>query len=131
MAQTTVVNMKDPTFTYDVFIGRPSKWGNPYKIGLDGDRAAVIAKYREWLRQHPTLDPRELRGKVLACYCAPLPCHGDVLAAFADCEHPNTHTVRTGESEWILDCDDCGYKMARITASSSPALSGPFLHAGT
>ena len=26
----------------------------------------------------------ELRGKRLACYCAPLPCHGDVLAALAD-----------------------------------------------
>ncbi len=83
--QATVVNVKVVGRRgCDVFIGRPSKWGNPYIIGLDGDRAEVIAKYREWITQHPTLDPRELRGKVLGCFCAPLPCHGDVLAELAE-----------------------------------------------
>lgn len=120
MSHPLVVNLKDPSFTYDVFIGRPSKWGNPYKIGRDGTREEVIAKYRAFIATSPEaqLEAREeLRGKVLACYCAPLACHGDVLAQIANCEHPNNHTVRTGEGEWILDCDDCGYKMARITAS--------------
>jgi hypothetical protein len=32
-----------------VYIGRGSKWGNPVRIGPDGDRAAVIAKYERWL----------------------------------------------------------------------------------
>ena len=32
-----------------VYIGRGSKWGNPFRIGPDGDRAAVIAKYECWL----------------------------------------------------------------------------------
>jgi hypothetical protein len=31
---------------YDVYIGRPSKWGNPFQIGRDGTRDEVIAKYR-------------------------------------------------------------------------------------
>lgn len=32
-----------------LYIGRPSKWGNPFVIGRDGSRADVIAKYRAWI----------------------------------------------------------------------------------
>lgn len=66
---------------YDIYIGRPSKWGNPFAIGVDGNRAEVIRKYEEWIRTRPHLmaDLHELRGKVLGCWCAPKPCHGDVL----------------------------------------------------
>jgi hypothetical protein len=42
-----------------VYIGRGSKWGNPFRIGPDGDRAAVIAKYERWLAdQHHLLRAR-------------------------------------------------------------------------
>jgi hypothetical protein len=71
---------------YDVYIGRPSKWGNPFVVGRDGTRKAVIAKYRAWLLRQPELLAAvvpELQGKVLGCWCTPLPCHGDVLAALA------------------------------------------------
>jgi len=66
---------------YDVYIGRPSKWGNPYVIGRDGTREQVIAKYRAWVLCRPELVAAlgELRGKVLGCWCPPQPCHGDVL----------------------------------------------------
>ena len=38
-----------------VYIGRGSDWGNPFRIGVDGDRAAVIAKHERWLAdQHPS-----------------------------------------------------------------------------
>jgi len=71
-----------------VYIGRGSKWGNPFRIGPDGDRAAVIAKHEAWLRdQHDllrTLD--ELRGKNLVCFCAPRTCHGDVLLRLANAD---------------------------------------------
>ena len=80
-----VVHCKRAAF--DVYIGRPSKWGNPFKIGPDGDRAAVIKQYRNWLMEHPEVVREvkaELRGKVLGCWCAPLPCHGDVLAEVAN-----------------------------------------------
>ena len=65
----------------DIYIGRPSKWGNPFLIGRDGDRAAVISKYREWLLGQPVLLAAlpELRGKRLGCWCKPKACHGDVL----------------------------------------------------
>jgi Domain of unknown function (DUF4326) len=69
----------------DVYIGRPSKWGNPYLIGRDGTREEVIAKYRAWVLRRPELLGAlpELRGKTLGCWCAPQPCHGDVLAELA------------------------------------------------
>jgi hypothetical protein len=72
---------------YDVYVGRPSKWGNPFVVGRDGSRADVIAKYRAYLLDRPALVDacrRELRGKVLGCWCAPRPCHADVLAAIAN-----------------------------------------------
>ncbi len=66
---------------FDVYIGRPSKWGNPFKLGRDGTREQVIAMYESWLQAQPALLDAlpELRGKVLGCWCHPLPCHGDVL----------------------------------------------------
>ena len=71
---------------YDIYIGRPSRWGNPYCIGRDGTRAEVIAKYRQWIQTQPHLLAAlpELRGKVLGCFCAPLACHGDVLVELSD-----------------------------------------------
>ena len=85
MKQTTVVHCKRSP--YDVYIGRPSKWGNPFAIGRDGDRATVIRKYQQWLSQQPNLLAAlktELQGKVLGCWCAPQACHGHVLAELAD-----------------------------------------------
>jgi len=69
-----------------VYVGRGSKWGNPFRIGIDGDRAAVIAKYERWLRsQHHLLRALdELRGRNLLCFCAPKPCHGDLLLRLAN-----------------------------------------------
>lgn len=70
----------------DVYIGRPSKWGNPFRIGPDGTREEVVAKYRAWLLKQPHLLAAlpELRGKTLGCWCAPQACHGDVLAELAN-----------------------------------------------
>lgn len=75
----TVVNCRR-SFN-DVYIGRGSKWGNPYRIGIDGDRAEVIRKYEVWIRgqKHLMDSLHELDGKVLGCFCHPLPCHGHVL----------------------------------------------------
>lgn len=79
MILPTVVNRRREEF--DVHIGRPSRWGNPFVIGIDGSRASVIAKYRRWILDNPALLARlpELSGKRLGCYCKPQACHGDVL----------------------------------------------------
>jgi hypothetical protein len=83
-ATTRVVHCKRDR--YDVYIGRPSKWGNPFVIGRDGTREQVIAKYRAYILRRPELIAAllELRGKTLGCWCAPQPCHGEVLAELAD-----------------------------------------------
>lgn len=66
---------------YDIYIGRPSKWGNPFIIGVDGSRDEVISKYEAWILNQPDLMGclTELKGKTLGCWCFPSPCHGDVL----------------------------------------------------
>lgn len=71
---------------YDVYIGRPTKWGNPFVLIFDSNREQVIAQYREWIFTQANLmaDIGELKGKVLGCWCAPKPCHGDVLVELAN-----------------------------------------------
>lgn len=73
---------------YDIYIGRPSIWGNPFEIGKDGSRADVIKKYEEYLLNTPSLMSKieTLRDKTLGCFCAPLACHGDVLLKYANKE---------------------------------------------
>lgn len=72
-----------------VYVGRPSKWGNPFVIGDDGDRDQVIAMYVAWLvdddgAAHLRAAIPELRGKDLVCWCAPERCHADVLLELAN-----------------------------------------------
>lgn len=69
-----------------VYIGRPSKWGNPYRIGQNGSREEVIELYRQYLHRRKDLLAclHELRGKDLVCFCAPLDCHGDILLKLAN-----------------------------------------------
>lgn len=84
---TTVVNKRrHKPSPNDVYIGRPSKWGNPFVIGQHGDRDDVIEQYTHWLKDQPHLLKAlpELKGKTLVCWCKPGKCHGDVLAQLAD-----------------------------------------------
>ena len=67
-----------------IYVGRPSKWGNPFRIGIDGTREEVIAKYREKIIREPPGDFSELRGHDLVGWCAPLPCHADILLEVAN-----------------------------------------------
>lgn len=76
---------------YDIYIGRPSKWGNPYTHKSDSTRAEyqvptrkeAIEKYREYILfgegQFLLKDLHELQDKVLGCWCKPKSCHGDIL----------------------------------------------------
>lgn len=73
-----------------VYVGRPTQWGNPYKIGQlgpceteeDGDkpltREETIKAFKFSIL--PDLDLEPLRGKDLACWCPlDLPCHADTI----------------------------------------------------
>jgi len=73
--------------TSGIYIGRPTKWGNPFIIGPDGSRADVVRKFEEYLMKNPALmeaAKKELKGKDLICFCAPLACHGDILSKVAN-----------------------------------------------
>jgi hypothetical protein len=76
------------------YVGRPTKWGNPFVIGKDGSREQVIEKHRAWIETQPQLLAAldELRGKHLICHCAPLPCHGDILLKLANKPQGNQMT---------------------------------------
>ena len=94
---------------WDVYVGRVCKsappgstgeWGNPFKIPraiqwtprssgqLHAAHQQAVDQYRHWLLlEQPELLARareELAGKVLGCFCAPLPCHADVLACVSN-----------------------------------------------
>ena len=92
-----VWNKRDPSVPKDaVYVGRPTKWGNPYthlpinpkyadtciKVATRED---AVKKYKETLpRFIYDLAPVELKGKDLVCWCAPKPCHADVLLEIAN-----------------------------------------------
>lgn len=81
----------------DVYIGRPSIWGNPFshkpqtlaEVKVD-TREDAIQMYRIWLqdqiktKQISLADLASLSGKTLGCWCHPKACHGDVLSVAAD-----------------------------------------------
>ncbi len=70
-----------------MYIGRGSKWGNPFPIHnpTGNTREVVIKKYKKWLWEQIksgriTIDDlKSLDGQRLGCFCKPLACHGDVL----------------------------------------------------
>lgn len=73
---------------FDVYIGRPSKWGNPFshKDGTIAEwkvatREDAVQMYEAYLRSMPDLleELKELKGKTLGCWCAPKSCHGDII----------------------------------------------------
>lgn len=76
---------------FDVYVGRPSKWGNPFVIGPDGSRDEVCDKFEDWLvssdegcRLLGDIQT-ELRGKILGCHCDDDErCHADTLLRIAN-----------------------------------------------
>lgn len=114
-----VWNKRDPNVPKDaVYVGRPTKWGNPFKIGLHGNREKVVKLFRSlakdvfipFIEQDRTLsfdfgsdeaneawkitfgreDILELKGKDLVCWCAPQPCHADILLELANADSTKT-----------------------------------------
>lgn len=86
--KTKVVHCKKDN--YDVYIGRPSEYGNQFIIGKDGNREEVIEKYRQWLYSQTDLIAKmkiELKDKILGCWCKPEnKCHGDIIIEIIDSE---------------------------------------------
>jgi len=74
-----------------VYVGRPTKWGNPYRVGFGCTAHQAVQRYIDRLDGNVWTSPnkhdvkRELRGRDLICWC-PLdkPCHADVLLEIAN-----------------------------------------------
>jgi len=72
-----------------VYVGRPTQWGNPFRIDANHTAEQAVSDFREYvlsrLRNGTGYPLRALRGKSLACWC-PLdkPCHADVLLDLAN-----------------------------------------------
>lgn len=113
--RTKVIHIKDAPAGWRqnpeyVFVGRPSKWGNPYKLtdaapswNENQKREYVVSRYHALMQKRLMEDTdkqtwreavRKLRGKTLLCYCAPALCHGHVLALCAD-------NIEEGFPDWI------------------------------
>lgn len=90
---TRVINLKDTAAVTAaqkdgafLRIDRTTRWGNPFRMTTEADRATVIEQYRAWIMTEAALLDAlpTLRGKTLACWCAPRLCHGDVLVALLE-----------------------------------------------
>lgn len=81
--ETKVVHCKKEKF--DIYIGRPSAWGNPFSVSKYG-RVECLKQYKEWIVKQPELMAmlHQLKGKILGCWCKPLACHGDILVELVD-----------------------------------------------
>ena len=94
--KTRVVNIKSnpsiihhPDFVYigryNGYYGLPqSKWANHYQIGVDGTREEVLLKYEINMPSELKSCLNELEGKILGCWCTPLPCHGNILVRLVE-----------------------------------------------
>jgi hypothetical protein len=86
--ETRVVNVKTEG-SCDVYIGRPSIFGNPYDVETYG-RSEAVRLYGIYVKNRFNSDPafraavQGLYGKRLGCHCAPQKCHGDILKQLAD-----------------------------------------------
>jgi len=74
-----------------VYVGRGSRWGNPFIVGIHGSVGECVAKFQQELcninsrLSFAVEDVAELRGKTLVCWCKESdPCHADVLTALAE-----------------------------------------------
>lgn len=88
-----VVNVRNAA--YDILVDRTTRWGNPFTHIKDrktraeyvvDSRVEAIRRYEEWIKTQPELlrDLSSLRDKVLGCWCAPQPCHAEVLVRLAN-----------------------------------------------
>jgi hypothetical protein len=89
MAEATIHNLRSERMVPgDIRIDRRTEFGNEFRIGPDGDRAEVVAKFEVSERARLT-DPERrkkvagMHGRRLFCWCAPDLCHGNVYARLA------------------------------------------------
>ena len=98
-----VWNRRDPKTPPDaVYVGRPTKWGNPFAMHTEAERDWVCDQYERYVQERPTLIAqarKELKGKDLVCWCAPKRCHADVLLEIANAPDDYVEYLKTGHPD--------------------------------
>jgi hypothetical protein len=103
----------------DVYVGRPTKWGNPFTHLTNSSQAQYIVEsreeaieaYKEWLLGQPELleQIKDLRGKNLVCWCAPKACHAEILLELANSPCPKCHGAGWCWGTELDDADEDTY----------------------
>lgn len=122
--KTIVVHCKKEKF--DVLVDRTTPFGNPFVIGVDGNRSEVIDKHIDWLYEWITNNHliiisgmsnrwvtehlHELKGRVLGCWCGKKDCHAKTLAALAD-----ALVIRTPHKWRECKCGECYFCRSELT----------------
>lgn len=128
---SAVVHCKKSPF--DVYIGRPSKWGNPYSHKEDttaqfkvNTREEAIIAYEKYLLNTPELMNSlvELKDKVLGCWCYPKACHGEILTQYAN-QVGNYNLIVAGSRSWndyeLMKSEiRCFFKHYHLTKTNNP-----------
>lgn len=92
VAKVININSNEP---FDIYVGRPSRFGNPFthhqhlggNLIIVDTREEAIIRYEEWIYSQPELigaAKQELKNKILACHCVPLECHANILLKIAN-----------------------------------------------
>lgn len=135
-----IINLRTNQNISLVFIkvDRGSPWGNPFVKETEAQRNRVCDLFEEYAHWRLTIEPdwlKPIRGKNLACWCAPKRCHAETLLRLANepeisqpkpvvclnfsdiapyCEagHKRTglHTDQSCGAFWKY-CKDCGWVM--------------------
>lgn len=105
---------------YDTFIGRGSKWGNPwthvpskYAKHVVDTRELAIKEYFQWIQGQPELLAAlpEIVGHRLGCYCYPKACHGDILGLLADSVKIGKSILNNKKYYWSFIIDEEQYEI--------------------
>lgn len=103
----------DETNKKERFPKEQSIFANPYKVGKDGTREEVIAKYRDYMENKLDDDCVllqelfKLEGKNLGCWCHPEPCHGDVLLELIEKYYKKKHEFMPPYDHFHGKCNAC------------------------
>lgn len=101
--KASVINKRDNWSCRSfVWVDRQGPWGNPFKIGRDGERHDVLLEHEKAARENPAfvMELWRLKDKTLACWCEPLPCHGWLLAFLANCTWEEQFDWLLGKPYW-------------------------------
>ena len=89
--KTTVINIRNGD-EYDILIGAPSIYANPFHISKSLSREACIKLFKKdfdiKIKKNKQFRQAvmDLKGQRLGCYCKPLKCHGDVYVKWLEGE---------------------------------------------